>query len=251
METTIRCFGKHFRTDLSKPIDISIPLKPGTGGVNCFYAPPFETSPVTADGFIGSVAEGGAVNFFNIRLNPHGNGTHTESVGHLCADVFSVNRALQSFHFLTELVSVFPRKLLDGDRVIEKEDFTPLSGAHVEALIIRTLPNDAGKLSRQYSGSNPPYISAECMEWIVSGGYQHLLVDLPSVDREEDGGKLSAHKIFWNLSGDRQIHKTITELIYVPGYVEDGLYLLNLQIASFETDASPSKPVLYSIEAID
>ncbi|MGO3156445.1 MAG: cyclase family protein, partial [Mesonia sp.] len=31
--------------------------------------------------------------------------------------------------------------------------------------------------------------------------------------------------------------------------VEDGNYLLNLQIASFHNDASPSKPVLYKIES--
>ena len=41
---------------------------------------------------------------------------------------------------------------------------------------------------------------------------------------------------------------TITELIYVPDDIPDGLYLLNLQIASFEIDVSPSKPVLYQIE---
>jgi len=33
--------------------------------------------------------------------------------------------------------------------------------------------------------------------------------------------------------------------VYVPNSIEDGIYLLNLQIASFENDASPSKPVLY------
>jgi hypothetical protein len=39
-------------------------------------------------------------------------------------------------------------------------------------------------------------------------------------------------------------------MIYVPENIEDGIYLLNIQIASFETDASPSKPILYEIQAI-
>jgi hypothetical protein len=34
---------------------------------------------------------------------------------------------------------------------------------------------------------------------------------------------------------------------FVSDEVKDGTYLLNLQIASFENDASPSKPVLYAI----
>jgi len=32
--------------------------------------------------------------------------------------------------------------------------------------------------------------------------------------------------------------------------IKDGLYLLNLQIASFEIDVSPSKPVLYALEPV-
>ena len=36
-------------------------------------------------------------------------------------------------------------------------------------------------------------------------------------------------------------------MIYVPNDIDDGMYLLNLQIASFENDASPSKPVLYRV----
>jgi len=41
-----------------------------------------------------------------------------------------------------------------------------------------------------------------------------------------------------------RIDSTITELIYVPNEVLDGAYLLNLQIAPFESDASPSRPLL-------
>ncbi len=39
-------------------------------------------------------------------------------------------------------------------------------------------------------------------------------------------------------------------MIYVNKDVQDGSYMLNLQFASFENDASPSKPVLYKIEEI-
>jgi hypothetical protein len=36
-------------------------------------------------------------------------------------------------------------------------------------------------------------------------------------------------------------------MIFVNNEVKDGSYILNLQMASFENDASPSKPVLYQI----
>jgi hypothetical protein len=73
------------------------------------------------------------------------------------------------------------------------------------------------------------------------------LIDLPSVDKEVDGGQLAAHHAFWNYPNQTQFHKTITELIYVPNEVPDGTYILNLQIAPFENDASPSKPILYKV----
>ena len=41
--------------------------------------------------------------------------------------------------------------------------------------------------------------------------------------------------------------KTITELIYVADTVEDGAYVLNLQVAPFLTDASPCRPILYEL----
>ena len=76
---------------------------------------------------------------------------------------------------------------------------------------------------------------------------KHLLIDLPSIDREKDDGLLLAHNAFWNTSGKVRTESTITELIYVPNSVEDGKYILNLQIAPFENDASPSKPILYKL----
>jgi arylformamidase len=112
-------------------------------------------------------------------------------------------------------------------------------------LIIRTLPNDKSKLTRNYNKTNPPYLEESLATYLNKQGIFHLLVDLPSLDREEDGGKLSAHKAFWGIPNKLRPSATITELIYVPNEVKDGTYLLNLQIAAFELDATPSKPVLY------
>jgi arylformamidase len=121
------------------------------------------------------------------------------------------------------------------------------------ALIVRTLPNDESKLSRVYDESKiPPYFAADAMEWIVELGPAHLLVDMPSIDRLYDDGKLANHRIFWNVvrgsrevSAATRIKSTITELIYVPDHVPDGEYLLNLQIAPWDADAAPSRPILF------
>ncbi len=238
---------KNYSANLSQPLDISIPLREGMENVNCFYAPPFSSSPVIAGDFVGSTKRGGPLNFLNISLNPHGNGTHTECVGHISKETYTINQCLKEFMFISELISLYPTKI-EGDRVITQEQIE-MALPHIDtnAIIIRTYPNDDLKLRTNYSGANPPYFEAGAIRYLVERGVQHLLVDLPSVDREEDGGKLSAHKAFWNYPENPQKHRTITELVYIPSSIRDGKYLLNLQIASFEIDVSPSKPVLYGI----
>ena len=238
--------GKEYRIDLFQPIDISIPLHSGDDCVNAWYVPPMKISPVVMGDWIGDVNQGGSVNFKNITFNPHGNGTHTECLGHISKESFSINKVLQKFFFTAELITVLPDQK-DKDWVITAKAIkAALEHKKAEALIIRTLSNSPSKLSMQYSNTNPPYLEREAIELIVSLGFDHLLIDLPSIDREQDEGKLTAHHIFWGYPADPKTHRTITELIYVPNHVIDGTFILNLQIASFENDASPSKPVLYA-----
>ena len=246
MKISIQHLDKTYQTNLSKPLDISIPLEEGLNTVNCFYAPPMETTPVIAGDFIGSTAQGGLVNFLNVKLNPHGNGTHTECVGHIAKEKFTINQSLQQFHFLAKLVSIYPRKIENGDRVIFKDQLEAVfNKEQLEAIIIRTLPNDDLKMRTNYSGANPPYMDHEAVSYLVEQGVRHLLLDLPSVDKEQDEGKLLAHKAFWQYPDKTREKCTITEMIYANNSIKDGLYLLNIQTASFEIDVSPSKPVLY------
>jgi arylformamidase len=244
--------GRSYKADLSNGKDLSIPLANDSEQVNCFWAPLFEIIPVRTEQFTGSIEEGGLVNFKNVRLNPHGNGTHTECIGHISKEVFNINQVLKTFHFPAQLVTIIPQKLENGDRVIGLETLEMVLEDldYCPALIIRTTPNTLDKKKQVYSGTNPCYFSKEAMDYIVKMNIEHLLVDIPSLDREEDGGKLEAHNTFWNYWKDitnARTHCTVTELIYVEDSIKDGQYLLNLQIASFEMDASPSKPVIYPL----
>ncbi len=248
MKIQLNINNTQYQANLKEPIDISIPLKEGMENPNCFYAPLMETSPVIAGDFIGSTRQGGLLNFLNVKLNPHGNGTHTECVGHIAKEIYTINQSLKTFCFPAKLVTLYPQKQENGDRVISKEQFEEvIKAGEVEALVLRTMPNEKDKLSRHYSGTNPPYLHHSGLSYLVDCGIKHLLLDLPSVDREEDEGKLLAHKAFWQYPEQPRTDCTITEMIYVPDNVPDGLYLLNIQIASFEIDASPSKPVLYKL----
>lgn len=242
-----------YEIDLSKPIDISIPLTNTDANPIAWYIEKPVIEPVRFGDWVGQVSEGSSTNFNNIFFNPHGHGTHTECLGHITREFYSINVCLKQFFFSAELISIQPKKEKE-DLIITKEHVEhALSGKTPEAIVIRTLPNPESKKHKNYSKTNPPYLLEEAATFIRESGIKHLLIDLPSVDREEDEGKLLAHKAFWNvkdvnhLNADARLDCTITEMIFVDESVKDGSYLLNLQIASFENDASPSKPVLYKI----
>ena len=239
---------------LSQPIDISISLKPNQTNPLAWYINQPEIKPVQMGDFVGSVASGkSSTNFNNITFNPHAHGTHTECLGHITRDFFSVNQALKKYFFSCLLISVQPQK--NGDDEVITADLLrhQLAGRNAEAIVIRTLPNDRAKLSRNYSHTNPPYLTESAADFLQQEGFDHLLIDLPSVDKEKDEGKLLAHKAFWRVKNVEEVNEnarfnaTITEFVFVPDHVKDGEYLLNLQIASFENDATPSKPVLYKL----
>lgn len=244
----------NFQVDLLKPIDISIPLSNTDENPIAWYLDKPIIEPVKNGDWIGKVSSGSSpTNFNNIFFNPHGHGTHTECLGHITREFYSINDCLKQFFFLATLISVEPENIGEDLVITKKNILTALHGTKIEALIIRTLPNKADKLSKKYSHTNPPYLSEEAAIYIREIGIKHLLIDLPSVDKEYDEGKLLAHKAFWNvknvsvLNDDARMDCTITELIFVDDKIIDGNYLLNIQIASFVNDASPSKPVLYEI----
>lgn len=249
MIATIFHRGKEFRVDFFKPIDISMPLSASGTNASAWYVGPMKLEPVVTDDWVGDVNQGGSVNFRNITFNPHGNGTHTECVGHISKEFYTINKSLERFFFMAELITVLPMQLENGDHVIGRKQLEAClsSGDKPEAVVIRTLGNGIAKLSTNYSNTNPPYILKEGIDYLNELGVLHLLIDMPSIDRERDGGKLEAHHAFWHYPEKTELHKTITEFIYVSNDIDDGTYLLNLQIAPFENDASPSKPVLYKV----
>lgn len=248
MIATIKYNSRNYKIDLSKPLDISIPIRGGESNVNAWYLDAPGITPHQEGNFIGKVSEGAPVNFNDIQFNPHSHVTHTECLGHITKEFHSVNQNLSQYFFLAEVITVAPEKKGEDFVISEKQLRYALGNKKREALVIRTIPNLEHKRSKQYSNTNPPYLLKEAMDYLVSKGVLHLLVDLPSVDKEKDGGALLAHNAFWNMQGKPRTNATITEFAYVANTIEDGCYFLNLQVAPFENDASPSRPVLHKIE---
>ena len=248
MTTTIRYNSRNYTIDLSKPLDISIPLQNGSDTLQAWGIGPPLIQPVIAGDFTGSVAEGASVNFNNITYNPHAHTTHTECYGHITKKVHSVNRIFDRFFFLAEVITLAPEKYQDDFVISRKQLRYALRNRKREAIVIRTLPNTPQKLGIDYTDTNPPYMLEEAASYLAEVGVRHLLIDLPSVDREKDYGALLAHSAFWNMNGKIRKDASITELIYVRNEIQDGTYFISFQLAPVENDAAPSRPVLYAIQ---
>ena len=257
-------------TDLARPVDLAIQLDFAAAQPRHFGAPPATSQPFSAPGFSGSVAQGASCNCNLITLIPHCNGTHTESVGHLTTERVDAHEQIPRGLIPALLVTIEPVDALStsettdpapqsGDRLITRRALEqrwpekPLF--HPRALVVRTLPNDPDKAQRDYTASTPPYLSRAAAELMVSRGIEHLVVDLPSIDRAHDEGQLTTHRIFFGLPpGSRSLapatrpRATVTELAFIPDRVADGPYLLEIQSPAIGGDAVPSRPLLYMFE---
>lgn len=268
MNAELTLDGKPYSFDPTKPIDISIPLQFNGPQPNAYGVAPAMSQPCVSGSLVGDTRQGGSCNFEQYTFIPHCNGTHTECVGHITHERISVPDCLRDMFVPAILASVKPQRASErrdayepemGDElVITRQDiqnsFFRFQTSRDKALVVRTVPNPESKLDRQYRDEIPPYFTREAIEYIVESGVRHLLVDMPSVDRLFDEGRLLNHRVFWKVEpGSFELTEiarrdcTITELIYVPNEVQDGWYLLNLQIAPFAADASPSRPILFRI----
>ena len=243
--------NQEYRCNLDEPIDISIDLADAKCPL-AFGAPAVKFYPLEEGNFIGSLEKGSPVNFYNVHINPHGNGTHTETALHIDSRAPNLFEVLKKTHMFCNVITIesFETRAQDDIVGMTSYNWDGIDFHGIDAIAIRTNPNTALKKTNDYTGTNPPYMSATLAAYL-SGKIDHLLIDLPSVDKEHDGGELSSHKHFWQTeTSDPVYNKTITELIYIDDEVEDGLYLLNIQALSWHLDTSPSRPVLYRLNKI-
>jgi arylformamidase len=252
--------------DLAQPIDLSLPVRFDAEAGRAFGLPAARAHAVLD-------AQHASCNCASYTITPHGDGTHTEGVGHLLTDVVPVNELLHAPLLPALLVSVEPRRLDDvqdeitgnhapDDRVVDEDGLRIAidaarahlpAGFHPTALVIRA----AWSAPLRFSGTNPPYFTIDAMELVLAQGVSHVLTDLPSLDREDDGGLLGAHRTFFSLAPrQKQIdgpppRRTVTELCAIPAHVSPGPYALSLQLAPLVADAVPSRPLLFPLVVAD
>jgi arylformamidase len=265
--------GQRVRVAMDRGVSLAIPIDFTGNGPRHFGAPPPASKPWSVGGFTGSVATGASCNCSTLTLIPHCQMTHTESVAHLTRESGDAWRVVPRGLLPAVVVSVSPEPARETSESTDPQPWgtdTLITQRRLRAAwpmmrpttnvpdpvaaIIRTLPNDAGKRSRDYSESVPPYLTREAVQWLVEKRIEHLVLDVPSVDRTHDEGHLVGHRIFFGLPpgstarGDAaRSRATITELAFIPDEVPDGLCVLALAVPAIGGDAVPSQPIVYPL----
>lgn len=238
--------GRHYRADLSRGTVIAWPLGGDVPDARAWRAPPTTLRPVTRGTWVGDVRAGSVVNFATLALAPHGAGTHTESYAHIAplTDENAICAVAPRGFFCAELVDLPTAR---GSVV----DFGALRARPpvTSALIARALPRNGRDVD--HSGTDPAYFRAADMAWLAELGVEHFVTDLPSLDREDDGGALAAHRAFWKYPHATRTRATVTELARLNQALAPGLYLLSINVLPVRADASPSVPTLYALRPQD
>lgn len=247
--------------DHREPLRLSARLDFADNPTNLYAVAPADSAPLSYGDTVASVRQGSACNAERISLVPHCHGTHTECIGHILPEAHNVaDLQLEPFIAAT-LIRVRPQRAAtttesynasatSEDWLITRaaldEELAPLSGDYLQALVIGT---DA--LNEFRDAACAPYFSHQALARIVELGVQHLLVDIPSLDRLYDGGRMDNHRCFWGLDAPDGLqtarrHTSVTELIQVPAHATAGHYFLTIQLPDLVGDALPSRPILFS-----
>jgi len=244
--------GRLYQFDSATYFDISLHLDFKGPHPTVFDAPKATSAPYRIGSLPLDTREGASCNCDEYSLNVHCNTTHTEGVGHITNDRPSILNILDDVLIPATLISVNCREQFCITDEMLADRLSEASREFLPCIIIRTLPNPVVK----WRSPQTPYFHPSAVEYLGQQGVVHLITDLPSVDASTDE-KLSAHHAFWGLdpsdtlsSHAKHRDRTITELVYIPDSLHDGEYLVNLQVASFKTDAAPSRPILFPMQEV-
>jgi len=255
MELTLTKNYKTYHVDLKSTVCLAIPYNYNGDQPNFYDVPKGEAHPYQDGSFVGEAINGVGCDVMVLNQNVHCTGTHTECAGHIYDEDIFINDVLAPDFILSELISVSPVHwseteenyhcdVQDIEWVITREMIENKVTNSTDGLVIRTLPNSEDKLTRKYHPGNTPFFTADAVRYINKLGIIHWVVDLPTIDKYDDDGRLGNHHLYFERLAPYK--KTITEFAFIPENIHDGQYFMKIEIPPMQLDAAPSRPFLFN-----
>lgn len=249
---------------LGNPISVSRPIKliPQTKSSNAFYLPPvsYKTFELNS-AFIGDVTKGGSCNVNILNFSPHGI-THVESSAHILEqnqnaktiEKIAPNKLIGIVYLIDLTSQLFPNtKLILKDIIETKLKSIDLP---VSMIALKTFSSELSPF-HDFSGKDFLALSPSAAELLHDFRNNNenllscLILDLPSTDPEQDGGRLIAHRKFFGIplegyKSDDIEGRLIIELAYF-NKVKEGYYYCVIAPPKFQTDAMATDVLFFPL----
>ncbi len=268
-----RIGGQELEADAGAATSIALPFDPRLARSRAFGLRPTTAPPVDiGGGRTLEVGRGAAINCADLHLNAHGGGCHIEGVGHISREPWPLSTATLPALWPATLLDVTPARLgASGEHAAGKgapedwvltrvaferaldaaaetvRDLAAEPAAFADALVLRSDVDGAIGPDFDFHGGGAPYPTAEAMALLAALPTRLLVLDLPSLDREDDGGTAPNHAIWWGFpDGDRAVARAtrrdrlLVELARVPLALAAGPWLLQLGVPPVVSDAAPA-----------
>jgi len=236
------------------PVNVSreVRFRPETVSTGSFYLPkPKLETFRSGDQFIGDVDKGGSCNVDIITYVPH-NVTHAETSSHVTRygeNAVTLNKIpaeyLTGIALLIDLSDLpdEPGSLISRQHIESKLEQNNLP---ITMLAVKTgasgLPADYDFSGKNYMAVTPEAAAAVHDYSPGDSRIDCLLLDLPSIDPEEDEGKLSAHRAIFGLpeTGHDMTDAEMRLLVELADFsaLEEGYYYVVITLPRFETNAA-------------
>ncbi len=249
--------GQARRLKLGAPVEASRPVRLAPPEApNAFSLPPLQAEAHEVPGwFVGDVRRGGSCNVEVLRCTAHGL-THVETAAHLLDPSGAPStiadlppERLAGLLLLADLSDLGdrPGERVPPDRIVEA---LAAPGLPVAMLGLKTRAS-ALPPATDFTGTDCLALSPEAAAAVREAGILTLVVDLPSLDPERDGGRMRAHRAFFGLPeagcrGADPESRAVVELAWF-GALPAGYYYAVVTPARFAVPAVPTGLFLYPV----
>ncbi|MDH5404684.1 MAG: cyclase family protein [Candidatus Heimdallarchaeota archaeon] len=247
---------------LGSPISASreVQFNPTPKSSGAFYLPPFQISTFEVKNiFVGDILRGGSCNVTIHNYSPH-NLTHLETSLHIVDNGIPVsaipNKHLNGILYLIDLTKTYDQ----DDECIKWDDISEqITNLHpsVTFIALKTYSSTLDQF-HDFSGEDPLFLdpfAAKMIHDLKNNKINGLILDLPSIDKETDGGKLLAHRNFLGLPREGikstvEEFRFIVELAYFEN-LQQGYYYLNITPPKIDDNACITDIQLSKIKGLE
>jgi len=240
-------------------------FSPETESPNIFHLPLITSKTFELENqFTGDVRKGGSCNLDVLNYIPH-NLTHVETAAHIvsydCNPPWIADIPAENFSGIVYVIDLTDIRIEQGRLISRNEIERKLRNNRLPVTML-AIKTKASEFPQDYDFSDKGFIAldAEAAKGIHDYSIvinskkfiiDCLILDLPSIDPERDGGKLSAHRSYFGLPETGHYSQNVEKRILIElayfSEIEEGYYYAVLTPSRFQTNAAATEILFWPL----